>query len=388
MSGHFARSLRTLETDNPRRNLVLLLLAVALLGLWGAWFVMSRVSVFAVTSEARLEVDREKHPVATPVAGRVVAVNFVVGRFVRAGEILLELDATAEELAQKEKQVQLTPAASQIGLLRDELSAEQRAFEEERQSGKTSLAESEVRARNSLATAQFAAEEAKRLASLQQSGLISELDALRAKNTAAEREAEARSADLASQRLIRDLEAREQNRLAHIARLKREIASLEGDRAEALAASNRIGYDIEQRTVRAPISGVLAEISPLRVGSMVTAGDRICTIVPEGTVKVVALFPPAVALGRVQVGQVARIRLDAFPWTQYGNAFGRVSSVAGELHEGEIRVELALDQNANPALPLQHGLPAEVNVEVERVSPATLVLRSIGAYTRVAAMQR
>jgi membrane fusion protein (multidrug efflux system) len=65
-----------------------------------------------------------------------------------------------------------------------------------------------------------------------------------------------------------------------------------------------------------------------------------------------------------------------------------VSSVAGELHDGQIRVELALDQDQSSALPFQHGLPAEVNVEVERVSPAVLVLRSIGAYSRVAAMAR
>jgi hypothetical protein len=36
---------------------------------------------------------------------------------------------------------------------------------------------------------------------------------------------------------------------------------------------------------------------------------------------------------------------------------------------------------------MQHGLPAEVDVEVERVSPAVLVLRSVAARTRAAAMQ-
>jgi membrane fusion protein (multidrug efflux system) len=64
-----------------------------------------------------------------------------------------------------------------------------------------------------------------------------------------------------------------------------------------------------------------------------------------------------------------------------------VSSVAGDPQEGQIRVELALDRMQATSLPLQHGLPAEVDVEVERVSPAVLVLRSVAARTRAAAMQ-
>ena len=388
MSIHFPRSLHTLEADSPRRNIVLLVLATGFLGLWAGWFLVSQVGVHAVTDTARLEVDRENHPVGAPVDGRVTAIDLAVGQSVRAGEVLLELDATAEHLARNEEQVRLAPVASQIELLKEELAAEQRALEEERRSAEAGIAESEARVRQSLAAAQFAAEEAERLSTLQKSGLVSELEALRAGNITTEREGDAQAALFASRRLIRDLDVREQNRLSQIARLKRDIAALEGERAEAVAASARLGYDIDQRTVRAPISGTIAEVSPTRIGSMVATGDRICIIVPDGDVKVIAFFAPATALGRIREGQTARVRLEAFPWTQYGSASARVSSVAGELHDGQIRVELALDQDQSSALPFQHGLPAEVNVEVERVSPAVLVLRSIGAYSRVAAMAR
>jgi membrane fusion protein (multidrug efflux system) len=388
MASHFPRSLRTLEADSPTRNIVLLVLTAIFLALWAGWFVLSQVGVYAVTDVARLEVDHENHPVGAPVGGRVVAVDLAVGRSVRAGEVLLELDATAEELERNEEQVRLAPVASQIDLLKEELAAEQRALAEERQSALAGIAESEARTRQSVAAARFAVDEAHRLATLQQSGLVSELEALRASNVATEREGDAQSSEFAARRLTRDLEVREQNRLSQIARLKRDIASVEGERGEALAASERISHDIDQRTVRAPISGTIAEVAPIRIGSMVTLGDRICTIVPDGEVKVIALFAPAMALGRVREGQVARVRLEAFPWTQYGSATARVSSVAGELHDGKIRVELALDRNERSTLPFQHGLPAEVNVEIERVSPAALVLRSIGAYTRVAAMTR
>jgi membrane fusion protein (multidrug efflux system) len=385
--GSFSRSQQRLRTDQPRLNLAFLILTLTVGALWLSWFVLARISLYTTTASARLEVDRERHPVGAPVGGRVVSLSVLVGKQVAAGDVLLELDAVAEHLARNEEEVRLAPATSQIELLRQELAAEERALEEELRGAEAALAERELMVRQTAAVAAFAADEAERLSKLHQGGLISELDALRAKKTAEERDHEARSAEFASHRLVQDFEVREQDRLAQIARLKREIAALEGLRGEALARSERLGHDIAQRTVRAPVSGTIAEVSSLTIGSVLAQGDRICTIVPEGRLKVVAFFQASTALGRVRTGQRARIRLDAFPWTQYGSASASVSSVAGDPQEGQIRVELALDRMQATSLPLQHGLPAEVDVEVERVSPAVLVLRSVAARTRAAAMQ-
>jgi hypothetical protein len=56
----------------------------------------------------------------------------------------------------------------------------------------------------------------------------------------------------------------------------------------------------------------------------------------------------------------------------------RVERVANEPRDGRIRVELALRPFSRSRLPLQHGLPGLVEVEVERVTPAALVLRTVG----------
>jgi hypothetical protein len=52
--------------------------------------------------------------------------------------------------------------------------------------------------------------------------------------------------------------------------------------------------------------------------------------------------------------------------------------VAGEVRDGTVRVELAVDAQAPSAIPLQHGLPGAVEVEVGRVTPAALILRNGG----------
>jgi membrane fusion protein (multidrug efflux system) len=90
----------------------------------------------------------------------------------------------------------------------------------------------------------------------------------------------------------------------------------------------------------------------------------------------VAEFSPA-ALGRIQPGQAARLRLDGFPWVQYGSLAVKVLRVGSELRAGRIRVELDVP-HASSRIPLQHGLPGAVEIEVERVAPATLLLRVAG----------
>ncbi|MFL5343425.1 MAG: HlyD family secretion protein [Hyalangium sp.] len=151
-----------------------------------------------------------------------------------------------------------------------------------------------------------------------------------------------------------------------------------GEQLASQAEMARLRYEIERRTLRAPSAGTLADLSPLQVGAVVRAGDRLATIIPPGDLRIVAEFTPAAALGRIQVGQRGELRLDAFPWTQFGTLAATVSQVAGEVRDGRIRVELAITPGSSSAIPLQHGLPGTLEIEVERVSPAMLAFRSAG----------
>ena len=107
-------------------------------------------------------------------------------------------------------------------------------------------------------------------------------------------------------------------------------------------------------------------------------GSEARRVVPPGTLKVLADFLPSAALGRIQAGQPARLRLEGFPWTQYGAVSATVASVASEVRDGRVWVELAVRPEAAPLIPLQHGLPGTIEVEVDYVSPATLGLRTAG----------
>ena len=141
--------------------------------------------------------------------------------------------------------------------------------------------------------------------------------------------------------------------------------------------------EAERRSIRAPVAGRLGDVTPLQVGAVIREGDRLASIIPDGRVRVVAEFPPT-ALGRTRPGQPARLRLDGFPWLQYGRLSATVTRIASEPRERRVRVELALERAANLPNFLQHGLPVTVEVEVERVTPVVLLLRAAGYVLAVA----
>ena len=370
--------MHALAIDGFRRSRLGTLLVAALLGSWAAWFVLARVVLYEVSATARLEVDQAAHLVEAQVAGRVKATHLVLGQEVQVGDMLVELEADAQQFLLEEMRVQLTALAPQLTALDAEIAAEEEARREDQQAGQMGLDQARARHREAEAAAQLSAEEAERMTLLRARNYIAELDLLRARTEAQQRLAAANALRLEIGRLEWDRRAQRSDRKVRLERLRREATQLEGQMATAAAAIERLEYEIERRRIRAPVTGRLGEIANLRIGAFVREGDKLGAVIPPGTLKAVADFLPPAALGRIHPGQPAWLRLEGFPWTQYGAIAAMVASVAGEVRNGQVRVELAVLPDSAPPIPVQHGLPGTVEVEVDRVSPATLVLRTAG----------
>lgn len=384
MSSPFSRSLRALDSD-PSRTWWATLIAAALLAMWGAWFVFARVPLYETSTTARIEATAAAYPVQARLAGRAVRVNLTLGARVREGDVLVEVEADAERLALQEARVRLDALGPEVSAVRAEIAAEERAIADERRAATVARDEQRALLREAEAARGLAEDDAKRFAHLRAKGVIPEADESRARAEAARRRASADAAAAALSRVEHDERTRESDRLVRIQRLRGTRTRLEGEASTAAATIKRLEYEIERRTFRAPVVGGIAEAADLRAGAVVDEGDRLAVIVPDGPLRVVAQFTPAAAIGRVREGQSGRVRLLGFPWTEYGSLHARVSRVANEIRDGLVRVELAVD-SLPPSLPLSHALPGNVEVEVERIRPSSLVFRTLGGWlTRPAA---
>jgi len=370
--------MRALEADRSRGSLLALFYVVVLLAGWLAWFFLARVTRYEVTDRARLEVTEEAHVVGSPIVARVLTSNLVLGREVKAGDILVELDANAERLQVQEARTHLDALASEIASLNAQVAALVQARNREQQTAQVAMEQAAAKFHEADTLAKLASDEASRLERLSAEGLVARRDYDQQKLEAQRRREATDGLRLEPDRLRRDLRTRASDREAQLESLYSQVRKLEGDQTTTMAAIERLNYEVERRMIRAPVSGRLAEVAPLRPASVVEEGDRLCAILPEGRLRAIAEFAPPAALGRIRPGQQARVRLEGFPWAQYGSLAATVSTVASEIRDGRIRVELSIVDKQRVPVPLQHGLPGSVEVEVERASPAALTLRTAG----------
>lgn len=378
MSIAFNQSMLSLRSDGHGRTLAVLLAAALVLTVWLAWFLLARVPVYEVSDVARVEASDAAHAVEAPVDGRVIATHLALGESVERGEVLIELDASALRLQQQEARARLAGITAQLGPMAAQIAAQERALLERREASHAKVREADARVREAQVVAQQAGREAASTQQLGERGYASAAEVAEVQSRERERSAAANASRRALERAEAERRADETGLEAEIARLNQQKAQLEGQQAAETASLEVLAKQIDERTIRAPVTGRLGEIASLQPGSVVHAGDRLGAIVPSGELKVVAGFQPGHALGRLRPGQPARVRLEGFPWSQYGTVAAVVSSVGSEVRDGRVRVELHLPPNGRPSIPLQHGLPGMVEVDVDRASPAVLVLRAAG----------
>ncbi len=378
MANSFSRTSRSLASDTSRYAFVVWGLASAMLGAWLSWFLLVKVTVYEVSQTARLEVERAAHPVTAPIAGRITATSMRLGKRVEIGEALVELDARTEQLRLEEEEARLKAIPPQREALARQIADEERAAERGRAAASSAIVEARWRHKEALAAARFAEEHSRRLSQLQTSGRIAEIEALRARSEADKSQSAADALASEINRLTSDAVGKEHEKRAALEALRREAASLGGQFELAAATIARLKQDIEKHVIRAPVSGKVGEAPPLDIGAFVDTGGIVGKIIPSGRLKVVADFAPARVLGRVHSGQTARMRLDGFPWAQYGALAIRVDRVASEIRDGRVRVELLPDSPDDSNLLLQHGLPGSVEVAIEQTTPAVLALRAAG----------
>jgi membrane fusion protein, adhesin transport system len=378
MASSFHRTSQSLRLDRGLWSLTAFVIATALLAAWLVWAFRAVVVRYEISDSARLEVDAAAYPIESQAAGRLTRSQLVLGKEVHAGDVLVELESRSEQLALEQERVHGASLGPQLAALRTEIVSDEQGNVAEQAAATVAVGGAEAQRRQAEAQAGLAEEEAARANRLRSEGLISEAEARRASADAQSKRAAVESMKASVARLEPELQIRRRDREASAAETRGDIARLASE-AEASAASvKRLEFEIEKRRIRAPITGRLSECATLRPGAYITAGQQLGIIVPGSKLQVVAEFSPQAALGKIHPGQNAVVKLDGFPWAQFGTLSARVARVAGEIRNGKVRVELAVQAPEGSRIRLAHGLPGSVEVEVERISPAVLLLRSAG----------
>ncbi|MEZ4361788.1 MAG: HlyD family efflux transporter periplasmic adaptor subunit [Kofleriaceae bacterium] len=380
MPSEFHQTSTALRADQQggRRSFALLAALAVLLLLTALWVSLARVPLFAVSQFARLQARAEVHPVDTLVGGRVTSVRLPVGGKVSKGDILVTLDATDVTLQLEEAKASERGLTAQIAALGGEIAAREDALARTGTLGQASLSEARAARSEIEAEATFASRERERTDQMRQAGVVAAAEADRANATAVQKKAAVSVRDHRLTVLSSETQRDIADRRAQNEGLRRDLAALQAQRDAVEVQVKRLEVEQTRHVIRAPIDGLLGQVRAPQVGSVVAVGQTLAVVTPQTELDLIADFAPATAIGRVRPGQRARMRVTGFPWTQYGMLRAHVTAVSSEVDDGNIRVQLAIEPDPSSAIPLRHGLIGEVEIQLEEVSPATVLARAAG----------
>jgi multidrug resistance efflux pump len=139
-------------------------------------------------------------------------------------------------------------------------------------------------------------------------------------------------------------------RAQHRAQVERDLESAK-DRLRSLEAQRDQKRDALSRVeIRSPIDGTVTSASVHHQGEVVTAGQPLFQVVPQGAGYVAEVWVPGREAGFIVEGMEARVEVLTFPETAFGWLPGRVKAVSADVEEGTpggaspslYRVEIAL----------------------------------------------
>jgi membrane fusion protein (multidrug efflux system) len=346
------------------RHWVLAGFLLVLAGL-SAWGVLARVPVCVVTLHTPLALDPALQVVMTPVAGQVRVTHLQVGREVEAGEVLVELDSTAQRLQLEEAQQHLRALEAHRTARRQEGAALEAAWQATTQAAQAAQAEAQSRHDAAVRALQVAQEKVQRL------GPLSPLADLQAQKTAVE----------TTHRSFQQLAYAQQVQAAEwgvrLAQHQREVVILEGDLAVAKARLAQHASALEGTTLRAASAGRLGAVAALLPGTVVQAGAWLGVLGPPGAFLVTAVVPPAVAGRHLRAGQPAWLRVPSAPGRPAGTLPATVVQVAEASPDMRVRVILQLSPETLAQWPLQPLAVGTVVVEVDSQAPITVAIRTL-----------
>ncbi|KAM3112682.1 HlyD family efflux transporter periplasmic adaptor subunit [Phormidesmis sp. 146-33] len=142
------------------------------------------------------------------------------------------------------------------------------------------------------------------------------------------------------------LEAQQQTQ-----QLEVEATQLKAKIAETQTLLNTAKTKVSQRLLVAPVEGTVSSLSIQNVGEVVQPGQTIAEMTALNAPLVLRASLPNQEAGFVQVGTAAQIKLDAYPYQDYGMVSGKVVSISpdakpSDRSEPVYQVEIALDRTS------------------------------------------
>jgi HlyD family secretion protein len=369
-----------------------------LVGAIGFTVVLAAVTKYnvAVKAEATVRPSGDLRVVQAELEGTIKQIEIAENQTVRQGDIVAYLDDTKLQIQKnqlqasvQQGQLQLDQFDAQIRLLNAQIAAENRsidgsiaAAEAETRRNQRELEERQVTTQADFEEAEaslaYAREEKNRYERLVRDGAVSDLQ-LREKETAL-RGAEARleRARAALNPTNASVNAAQEQVTQQVARGQATIAELRKERESLIQRRSEIQTqlirdrtqleqterDLEGTVIRATTTGTVFKLNLSNFNQIVRVGDNIAQIAPNDAPLVIKASVANQDIDKVEVGQLAKVRVNACPYPDYGVLQGTVTAVAPDVSSQDNQTTTSTgSQNTNSS---SNSRSFEVTIQPDR----------------------
>lgn len=398
-------------------------------GLFVAWAAFAPLDE-GVSAPATVSIETRRKTVQHVSGGVIKAVRVREGSTVKEGDVLIELDDSAIRAAEVAARQNYLAQRGMEGRLLAEISgAKAITFHPDLRNSKDPLAAQHMQVQQQLFNARRSAQAAE-IAAAQQTiaGLEAQITgaqqvlqnrraqaALQAQQLANVKELSSDGYAPRNQTLqleqaqaelnatISDLQTAMQRLRSSIAETRLRIAQREQEhmtevsgqlaelQREVSANQDKLGAinaELERAQIRAPVAGQVLSLAVNGVGAVVTPGQRLLDVVPQGETLLLDAHIPTNAIDRLKLGDEVEVRFTAFANAPQLVVHGRLASLSAdavsEQQAGALvtyylgRVELTPEgQKSLGNRQLQPGMPAEVLIKTGERSLLTYLLHPL-----------
>ena len=314
---------------------------------WGQIFLMSLVGLGAtafatawfyrideiITVQGRLVPQRGGVIVKSPIAGQLDEVVVQNGERVEEGQLLVRFDVKAAKAQEMTLELQL-------------------GYEKERL--KDQLENNTQRQKTLNRNIELTERILERLKPLQTSGAISELQILQQSNR------------LETQR----------DELIQLKSQREEFANASNSQqAQLEGALKQVRSKLQNESLKAPISGTIFDLQPDNDRYVTRNAETLLKIVPKGELSAEVNVSNK-DIGFIREGQPVKVRIDSFPYTEYGEIKGYINSIGADalppnelIRAYHFPIKLSLSRSTlqtkdRTMIPLQAGMTVTSNLKL------------------------
>jgi len=304
----------------------------------------------------------------------VVALHVDEGQGVRAGQLLATLDDQAQRERLRSAEEQINALTARLRAADTELAMTERQVTLQVEQAEAARREADMRMQRARVQALQEQRDAERASRLAGGDLIAPQAAERARLTAEMADRAAAEASAALETSDKQLAlARLGTQRLDAMRAEREALARQRLQAQAQLAEQR--SHVVDFAIHSPIAGTILTRTVER-GERVSEGTPLFTLVDLDRLYV-KIYVPEPSIGKVALGQEARVYVDAYPGRAFAARVSRVSQEAEftpknvETREERVKlvfaVEVALTEN--PGGVLKPGMPADAVVRTQADAP-------------------